>query len=498
MTRHAVVYARVSSKDQEREGFSIPAQLDLLRSYAAGRQLKIAEEFVDVETAKQAGRAAFGQMVTFARKHAGRLIVLVEKTDRLYRNLRDWVTIDELDAEIHLVKENVVLSPESRSHEKFMHGIKVLMAKNYVENLGEETKKGMAAKAKQGIWPSFAPPGYRNVVVSDGKRTIEPDPIDGPIITRLFDRFANGDTSIKMLAREFTTIRGRRFFPAQIHQALRKRIYTGDFDFDGATYKGAYTPLVSRETWERVQAILDGRNGNKSQSWKRQFTLSGLVHCGNCGCLMVGELKKGRYIYYHCTEGRGRCDDPYVREEKLVAAMASAVQQLVIKPETIEWLAATVADSDKTEAGAREQAVRQLNAERDRLQGRIDTMYLDRLDGRISAEFFDEKSKAWREEQKQIDARLAQLATTGLRTAAEAVQMMKSVSDACAGFTEAEPPQKRALAAALMQKSTWKSGKFESSWKTPFDKMALSNSVSRTKDREKSRSGQEIEIWLLR
>ena len=63
----AVVYARVSSKDQEPDGFSIPAQLDLLRSYAANRQLKIAEEFVDVETAKQAGPSAFGQMVAFAR-----------------------------------------------------------------------------------------------------------------------------------------------------------------------------------------------------------------------------------------------------------------------------------------------------------------------------------------------------------------------------------------------------------------------------------------------
>ena len=91
MTRAAVLYARVSSKDQEREGFSIPAQLDLLRSYAAGRQLQIVEEFVDVETAKHAGRASFGRMVAFARKHQGRLIVLVEKTDRLYRNLRDWV-----------------------------------------------------------------------------------------------------------------------------------------------------------------------------------------------------------------------------------------------------------------------------------------------------------------------------------------------------------------------------------------------------------------------
>jgi DNA invertase Pin-like site-specific DNA recombinase len=362
MNNSAVLYARVSSKDQEREGFSIPSQLDLLRSYAAGRQFNIAQEFVDVETAKQAGRAAFGQMVAFAHKHQGRLAMLVEKTDRLYRNLRDWVTMDELDAEIHLVKENVVLSPESRSHEKFMHGIKVLMAKNYVENLGEETKKGMAAKAKQGIWPSFAPPGYRNVVGADGKRTIEPDPIDGPLITRLFERFAKGDVSIKMVAREFPSIRGRRFFPAQIHQALRKRIYTGDFDFDGVTYKGTYEPLVPREVWERVQAILDGRTSSQSRQRKHQFALAGLVHCGHCGCLMVGELKKGRYLYYHCTEGRGKCEDPYVREENLVAEMARAVQDLVIAPDTLRWLEGAVIESDKTEAGAREQLLRQLKS----------------------------------------------------------------------------------------------------------------------------------------
>ena len=51
----------------------------------------------------------------------------MEKTDRLYRNLRDWLTLDELDLEIHLVKEAVVLSPSSPS-EKFIHGIEVLMA----------------------------------------------------------------------------------------------------------------------------------------------------------------------------------------------------------------------------------------------------------------------------------------------------------------------------------------------------------------------------------
>jgi len=488
MTHFAVLYARVSSKDQEREGFSIPSQLDLLRSYAAGRNFSIVEEFVDVETAKQAGRAAFGRMVSFARKHQGRLIVLVEKTDRLYRNLRDWVTIDELDAEIHLVKENVVLSPESRSHEKFMHGIKVLMAKNYVENLGEETKKGMAAKAKQGIWPSFAPPGYRNVVGPDGKRTIEPDPVDGPVITRLFERFAKGDTSIKLLAREFKAIRGRRFFPAQIHQALRKRIYTGDFDFDGVAYKGTHAPLVSLETWERVQAILDGRTAKRPHPSKHQFTLSGLVHCGHCGCLMVGELKKGRYVYYHCTANKGQCGDPYTREEHLLAEVADGLQQLVLSPPTAEWLEAVASGSDKTETGAR----RHLKAEQQRLQTRIETMYLDRLDGRIGAEFFDEKSKEWREQQKEIELRMRQ----PLRTAAAAVQLMGAVSSACSTFQDQPAQQQRAIAKALMKQATWKAGKFELVLAEPYSKMAHSNSVSQSRERENPGSGHEIEIWL--
>src|SRR4051812_20481253 len=263
----AVIYARVSSKDQEREGFSIPAQLDLLRQHAAERRLRVLREFIDVETAKQAGRTAFGQMVAFVSKRPGRLVLLVEKTDRLYRNLRDWVSIDELDLEIHLVKENVVLSPESRSHEKFMHGIKVLMAKNYVDNLSEEIKKSITEKARQGIWPSFAPIGYRNVLGSDGKRIIELDPIAASVVARLFETFAKGDVSIKDLAKamrvEAATLRGQKLYTSFVHRILRKRIYCGDFDFAGVVYKGSHAPIVSVETWERVQRLLGAcpRNG---------------------------------------------------------------------------------------------------------------------------------------------------------------------------------------------------------------------------------------------
>ena len=180
--KQAVIYARVSSKEQEKEGFSIPAQLKLLKEYAAAQGFAVVQEYVDVETAKQTGRAAFGEMVAYLKAHPAIRVLLVEKTDRLYRNLKDWVTVDELEVEIHFPKEGVVLSRESRSSEKFMHGIKVLMAKNYIDNLSEEARKGMQEKAEQGIWPTKTPLGYRNVAGPDGKKIIAADPEVAPIV----------------------------------------------------------------------------------------------------------------------------------------------------------------------------------------------------------------------------------------------------------------------------------------------------------------------------
>jgi site-specific DNA recombinase len=52
--------------------------------------------------------------------------------------------------EINFIKEGVTLTPDSHSNDKFMHGIKVLMAKNYIDNLSDETRKGMVEKARRG------------------------------------------------------------------------------------------------------------------------------------------------------------------------------------------------------------------------------------------------------------------------------------------------------------------------------------------------------------
>ena len=180
---------------------SIPAQLKLLKEYAAANGFAVAQEYVDVETAKQTGRAAFGEMVAYLKAHPSVRVMLVEKTDRLYRNLKDWVTVDELDLEMHFPKEGVVLSRESRSSEKFMHGIKVLMAKNYIDNLSEEARKGMHEKAEQGIWPTKCPLGYRNVTGADGKKVIATDAAVAPLIAKLFEWYARGDISLRCCSR---------------------------------------------------------------------------------------------------------------------------------------------------------------------------------------------------------------------------------------------------------------------------------------------------------
>jgi site-specific DNA recombinase len=309
----AVIYARVSSKEQEKEGFSIPAQLKLLRDYAAAKGFAVVQEYVDVETAKQTGRAAFGEMIAYLKALPAVRVLLVEKTDRLYRNLKDWVTVDELDVEIHFPKEGVVLSRDSRSSEKFMHGIKVLMAKNYIDNLSEEARKGMQEKAEQGIWPTKTPLGYRNITGPDGKKIIATDPAVAPIVSKLFEWYATGQYSLQEAASKARDAgfvyrkSGAKVPVSAVHSILRNRLYTGQFKWNGKLIQGKHEPLVSVELWERVQGVLDGRFAKKHRRMSHDFAFSGLIACAKCGCSVVGEIKKQRYVYYHCTGYADKC-----------------------------------------------------------------------------------------------------------------------------------------------------------------------------------------------
>jgi site-specific DNA recombinase len=478
----AVIYARVSSKDQEREGFSIPAQQRLLRNYADQYGLHVVHEYVDVETAKRAGRTNFAKMLTWLKKNERTCrVVLVEKTDRLYRNLKDWVNLDGLDLEIHLVKEGVILSDDSRSTEKFMHGIRVLMAKNYIDNLSEEATKGMKEKARQGIWPSSAPMGYRNTVREDGKKIIEPDPERAPLIAKVFEWASTGDYSLSVLRKMahdagLATRRSKK--PIQrstLHRMLHNPIYMGEFDWAGERYQGTHAPIVTRERWERVQVVLaDNYQHQRDTKRAQEFAFVGLVTCGHCGCSLSAQIKKERYVYYHCSGFKGKCPEPYLREEKLAEHFSKALLALHLEDEMLDYLKDTLRASHEDQVEYHQHAVQQLEAECGRIQRRLDTMYVDKLDGLIDARTFQRHSETWRQDLRKHRSTIARQEDANRNYIEEGIMLLELAQQAHELFDEQTPEQKRRLLHHVLSNSSWANGKLEVEYRVPFSHIAES------------------------
>ncbi|MCR9152189.1 MAG: recombinase family protein, partial [Rhodobacteraceae bacterium] len=283
--------------------------------------------------------------------------------------------------------------------EKFMHGIKVLMAKNYIDNLSEEARKGMQEKAEQGIWPTKTPLGYLNVTGPDGRKVIAVDPEVAPIITKLFEWYATGEYALKEVAKKARAAglvykkSGAPVPTSTVHSILRNRLYTGWFDWNGKLYQGKHEALVPVELWDRVQGVMDGRNASKHRRMTHDFAFSGLIACARCGCSVVGEIKKQKYIYYHCTgyadKCRGEpasCRRKYVREEVLEQQFNAMLGQLRFEDEVLEWVREARQASHADERREHAEAIARLHAEHARLGERISTMYVDKLDGKISGD----------------------------------------------------------------------------------------------------------------
>ena len=506
--REAVLYARVSSKDQEREGFSIPAQQALLRSYAEEQGYAVVEEFTDVETAKRAGRTNFGKMVAYLRKRPTCRVVLVEKTDRLYRNLKDWVALDEFDGlEIHLVKEGAILSDDSRSSEKFIHGIKVLMAKNYIDNLSEETKKGMVEKARQGIWPSRAPLGYRNVQRADGKRIIEADPDVAPLVTRIFEWYATGEYSLKALTKKakdegMVFRKSRKPLPrTSLHQILQNPLYIGEFEWDGIRYEGIHDALVSHELFDRVQELLHGRATYSRREQKREFAFSGVVSCGLCDDedeqrLLIGSLIKKQYTYYHCERCKSLGRAKYHREADIDAGVVASLRSLRLDEEVMAWLVTGLRSSMVVEKADNAAAIARLQAQYDKLQRRIDQAYEDRLDGRIDAAFFDRKAREWRDEQADVRRKMAahEAADQGYMDAG--IALLELAQRAVLLYELQNGPEKRRLLGFCYLNSLWDGERLKVQWRQPFEMLAESPKGPPTRTGPGGDSEARFEKWL--
>jgi site-specific DNA recombinase len=466
----AVLYARVSSKDQEREGFSVPAQLKLLREYADERGIDVVEEFVDVETAKQTGRSGFGRMLAFLRLSQLCKTVLVEKTDRLYRNLRDWVAVDDLGLTIHFVREGGVLAPDARSADKFMHGIRVMVAKNYIDNLSEEVRKGQREKAEQGHWPSVAPVGYVNNLAT---HRIEVDAVRGPLIRTLFELYADGTYSLKRLVAKAHAIglvhpqSGQRMMKAQIHRILTNPIYMGTFRWAGKLYAGAHDPLVPRHLFDAVQSVLTRKP--RAHFPKQKHPFMGLLTCGRCGCTITAERKKGRYTYYRCTGFRGNCGNTYVREEALADLLGALVERIHVPTEIADAIADELRRSQDDLEGARLTELASLKMRRAGLRKKLDRAYDDYLEGRVTDELWTRRSEEWEGELAIVTAEIARAEAAVPCYVVKGEKILELAKTARFLYSEQDFGERRRLLDSLLSNCTFDRGSLYPTYIKPFD-----------------------------
>jgi len=99
--------------------------------------------------------------------------------------------------------------------------------------------------------------------------------------------------------------------------------YCGVFTYCGETYQGSHDTLISKDLFDKAQAMMRKR-GRAREVKKHNFTFLGLIKCASCGCYITAESQKG-HTYYRCTKKKGKCETKFLREEILVEQMRATL-----------------------------------------------------------------------------------------------------------------------------------------------------------------------------
>lgn len=322
-------YTRVSTVKQG-EGASLSEQKMLIAEYAEKHSLPITRWFEETDTAAKRGRKAYRQVLSLLERKQARGLI-VHKIDRSARNLRDWADLGELidqGIDVRFAHDNFDL--DSRGG-RLAADIQAVIAADYIRNLRDEVKKGIDGRLRQGLFPGCAPIGYQN---RGSGRVKVPDPIMAPLITEAFELYASGEWSMRQIASALGPrgLRSRTGKPVAVNNVtriLRNPFYAGIIKM-GAREEvaGIHQPLITRALYDQVALRLEKKLPPRRAS--HRFTYQLRMRC-ICGRFAIGELAKGRYIYYRC-HGLG-CRGTIVREHVVDEAVGTALANLALPPE---------------------------------------------------------------------------------------------------------------------------------------------------------------------
>ncbi len=410
--RNCVLFCRVSSREQEETGYSLPAQERFLREYAERNSFAVAKVFAVSESASgRVCRKIFNEMIGYIEKKRISILI-VETTDRLTRNFADvptidgWILSDE-SRQIHLAKEGCVLEKDSRSHEWFMWRVKVATAEYYIRLLSENVRKGQKEKIAQGWLPTTPPLGYK--IVGEERHKIHViDDEKGPLIRRMFKLYGKGLYSLKainelMHKEGLRTRSGSRLTISHTHKLLTDPFFVGKVRWNGAIHNGSQEPLIGLGLFERVQGVLDGKTAPYYR--KHNYLFRGIFRCFRCGRAISWERQK-RSIYGHCHFPA--CPQKkWYKEPEIAAQILGIFSQLEIRDKNIMgWMRRSLRESHQGEIIYRESAISELKQQHDMIQKRLDRLYDDHLDETIDRESYDRRFRQYTAEKEMIEDKI--------------------------------------------------------------------------------------------
>lgn len=462
MKPKAVIYARVSSNEQEEMGYSLPSQEKLLQEYANRKDFEVVKIFSIAESASGAKqREVFNEMMGFMNKE-GITHLLVEKVDRLTRNLKDAVLVNDwVDANesrhIHFVKQSLVVHKNARSDEKFRWDIEIVMAKKFIANLSEEVKKGQKEKVSQGWLPSKPLIGY--VTTGEkGKKIHVIDPTNAVYVRKAFEYYSSGNYSMKALIDKlyedgFRTRSGGKMVKSRVEDMLSEPFYYGAMRWKDILYtNGKHEPIISKELYDKVKDIRTGRKTPYKS--RHSFVFSKMIKCGECDGTITAEIQKG-ITYYHCNHYKNCQQKVYAPEKQVEEQVLDFFKVFEnITQEEADELKTRIKEDHAEEIKYKENAIQTLQDRYNKLEKRLEVLYEDRLDEKITPAFWESKKLEVDKEQASILSDLKRIKNEETKYYEIGINIMDLARNAGRIYEKRTPEEKRLLLNSMFASMT--------------------------------------------
>ncbi len=416
-----ILYARKSTDVEDKQVLSIEAQLAELRKFAKDNGLTVIDTIIEKKSAKIPGRPKFGDMLT--RIQSGEANgILAWHPDRLARNSIDGGQL------IYLLDQRKLADLkfqtfwfENTSQGKFMLNIAFGQSKYYVDNLSENTKRGLRQKVRRGEYPSNAPFGYYN---DKRDKTIKIDKTLAPLAVAIFELYAKNesrfqDISDYLYANGVKTKGGKPYKPDKVKKILTNPFYYGHFVYGGELHEGKHTPLISKKLFDDVQAVVASRCFRQQDHTREPMPYCGLLKC-SCGMMITAENKTKRqkngnehhYVYYRCSRKSKttRCVEPPVRSEPLDEQLSDELNSFALPDDWADYLRGRIDKDERAEQGASDTIIEDLRGQVAQITAKLQRLLDSFLDELIDRQTYTHKKAELMSQKKSLEEKMSDLA----------------------------------------------------------------------------------------